>query len=230
MHIHLAVQPLSVVQYHRMNRGPFVNEEYYHIYNRGVDKRNIAGDHYDVNRFLKSMDLFNSVRPIQSLYALSFQKEQKRDVEKLIDVIAFCLNPNHYHIILQQKVEGGVAEFMKRLNGGYTWYFNNRIKRCGSLFQGRFKSKHIPDNQYLLRVSAYVNLNDKVHQLSGSTAKLSRSSWSEYTENIRGFCKTKIILDQFSKKETYKAFALEALPQMLQRKKNEKELTALFME
>ena len=79
-----------------MNRGPFANDEYYHIYNRGVDKRNIVSDHYDVDRFLKSMDLFNSVRPIQSLYALSFQKEQKRDIEKLVEIITFCLNPNHY--------------------------------------------------------------------------------------------------------------------------------------
>ena len=155
-----------------MNRESFDEGEYYHIYNRGVDKRNIFANQFDINRFLKSMEYFNSEDPIISLYSLSFEEQPKNRVrEKLVDIIAYCLNPNHYHFLLRQKVRGGISEFMKRLNGGYTRYFNHRNKRTGALLQGRFKSKHIDNETYLLRVSAYVNLNDRVHQLSGSTTK-----------------------------------------------------------
>ena len=212
-----------------MNREPFAEEEYYHIYNRGVDKRKIFSDSYDVGRFLKSMEFFNSIAPIGSLYALSFE-EEKKPGKQLVDVIAYCLNPNHYHFILKALVSHGIPEFMKRLNGGYTWYFNHRTKRSGALFQGVFKSKHIFDNDYLLHVSAYVNLNDKVHQLSGFTAKLISSSWEEYTKKKDGFCKTNIILDQFKSKKKYEEFALEILPEMLKRKEDEKELASLLME
>ena len=213
-----------------MNREPFQNEQYYHVYNRGVDKRNIFSDHYDVNRFLKSMEFFNSTQPIGSLYALSFEEKPKENQIKLVEIIAYCLNSNHYHLILRQREDRGITEFMKRLNGGYTLYFNQRIKRSGSLLQGTFKSKFIHDNDYLLRVSAYVNLNDRVHQLRGETAKLSRSSFKEYVTGIPYLCNTEIILDQFKNRKQYEKFALEALPQILQRKEEEKELANLLME
>lgn len=213
-----------------MNREPFSNAEYYHVYNRGVDKRTIFSDRYDVDRFLKSMDLFNVVAPIGSLYLQAFDKQPDPKRKKLVDIVAFCLNPNHYHFILKQRVDRGIPEFMKRLNGGYTLYFNIKTKRSGALLQGTFKSRHIFDNDYLLHVSAYVNLNDKVHQLRGETSQLICSSWLEYTQAAKGLCRTGIILDQFKNKKEYEKFALEALPQMLQRKREEKEIASLLME
>lgn len=213
-----------------MNREPFQNGEYYHIYNRGTDKRTIFNNHHDINRFLKCMDVFNAIEPIGSLWLYNLGDDKKKKSKKLVDIIAYCLNPNHYHFILKQNVDRGIPEFMKRLSGGYTSYFNLKNKRSGSLFQGRFKSKHIGDNDYLLRVSAYVNLNDKVHQLRGSTPQLIRSSWEEYTSEIKYLCKTQIILDQFKSNKEYEKFALEALPQMLQRKQDEKYVAQLLME
>ena len=215
-----------------MNRESFSTGEHYHIYNRGTDKRNIFNDTNDVSRFLKSMELFNALEPIGSLYALTFERNEKakKNLKQLVEIIAYCLNPNHYHFILRQKVNRGISEFMRRLNGGYTWYFNFKAKRTGYLFQGPFKGKHIPNNDYLLRVSAYVNLNDKAHQLSGAAAKLVQSSWEEYTKGIKYLCKTDLILKQFSNRKRYEKFALEALPQMLQRKKDEKELASLMLE
>ena len=219
-----------MIYFREMNREPFTNDEYYHIYNRGVDKRKIFLSRYDVARFLKSMECFNSIEPIGSLYLLAFEEKAKTPSEKLVDIIAFCLNGNHYHLILKQRVNRGIPEFMKRVNGGYTMYFNQRNKRSGSLFQGTFKSRHIHDNDYLLHLSAYVNLNDRVHQLRGETSQLVKSSWDEYTENISNLCDTKIILSQFKSKKKYEKFALEILPQMLKRKKDEKEVANLLME
>lgn len=119
---------------------------------------------------------FNVVEPIGSLYERSFGGPTAKS-KKLVNVVAYCLNPNHFHFILEEVTDGGISNYMKRLSGGYTWYFNNRHKRSGSLFQGKYKYKHIDSNQYLKYVSVYVNLNDRVHQLGGWTAK---SSYNQY--------------------------------------------------
>lgn len=80
----------------------------------------------------------------------------------MVKFIAYCINPNHYHFILQQVSEKGIEKFMQRLGMGYAKYFNNRRKRSGTLFQGKFKARHIDSNEYLLHVSSYVNLNYKL--------------------------------------------------------------------
>lgn len=201
----------------------FVKGEFYHIYNRGVDKRNIFEDYKDLERFFESMREFNTIEPIGSLFEKSFGGptiKLKHD-KPLVNFLAYCLNQNHYHFILEQVNDNGISEFMKRL-GGYTWYFNNKYGRSGSLFQGTFKSIHINSNEYLLHLSVYVNLNNKVHQLGGFTAK---SSWNEYiNEEQNNFCKKDIILKQFNNISEYKNFAKESLKSIHKRKEIEKLL------
>ena len=226
-----------------MRKFKFYNGEIYHIYNRGTDKRNIVSNIFDTRRFFQSMKDFNSVKPIGSLYELSFCKHSEvqpgaNRSKPLVRFITFCINPNHFHLVLKQVHDGGISEFMKRLSGGYTWYFNNRYKRSGVLFQGKFKATHVSSDNYLLRLSAYVNLNNKVHQLGGSTAKLVINSWEEYVdENFHGypdhrsdFCDKDIILKQFSGGKDYKRFALGALADILNNKEQDKELRRLLEE
>ncbi len=217
-----------------MKKPPLVNGEFYHIYNRGTDRRKIFLDFYDLQRFFQSMDEFNAVKPIGSIYEISFLDPRiraKQKSKRLIKFIAYCLNPNHYHFILQQIASGGISEFMKRLSGGYTWYFNNKYKRSGVLFQGTFKNKHIDVNEYLLHLSAYVNLNDHVHRLGGETAKLCKSSWDEYAKKASGnFCDKKIILEQFQNEREYKKFAESSLADILDKKQRDKELNNLLLE
>lgn len=213
----------------------FANGEVYHVFNRGVDKRIIFTDRYDMDRFFKSIIEFNVIDPIGSLYENSFLElggETAKLSGKLVNIVAYCLNFNHYHFILEQLVDGGISEFMKRL-GGYTWYFNNKYERSGSLFQGVFKSVHIDSNEYLLHVSAYVNLNDRVHQLGGFTAKLveSKSSWGEYMDKkINGICEKGIILEQFNNVHDYEKFALLSLESILQKKEELRDLDKLLLE
>lgn len=218
-----------------MRKIKFAKGEFYHIYNRGVEKRNIFSNEYDMKRFLQSMDEFNTIAPIGSLYESSFISDTvktKRRSKQLVNFIAYCLNSNHYHFILEQVAENGISRFMHRLSGGYTWYFNQRHKRSGVLFQGKFKAKHIDSNEYLLHVDVYVNLNFKVHQLGGSAAKLVRSSWDEYDNNFKEIkiCKKDIILNQFRSVNEYKRFALDALPDLIARKQREKELSDLLLD
>lgn len=217
-----------------MRKIKFVKGEFYHIYNRGVDKRPIYASKYDVERFLQCMDEFNTVNLTGSLYETSFVAPEmiaKRKSKRLVNIIAYCLNPNHYHLILEQVVENGISQFLKRLNGGYSWYFNNRYQRNGALFQGPFKAKLIDSNAYLLHLSAYVNLNFKIHTLGDQVTKLVKSSWEEYTtEQIAQICKKRIILNQFKSKSEYKRFALDALPELIEKKQRSKDVTDLLID
>lgn len=219
-----------------MQREPFVEGEFYHVYNHGVEERDISSDEHDSNRFLESMVLFNSEEPIGSIYEQSFLKGSPRlggetPKSKLVNIIAYCLNPNHFHLLLEQVSENGVSEFMKRLGGGYTMYFNKKYKRKGPLFRGVFRSVHVNTNEYLLHLSAYINLNFRVHQLGGETSKLVRSSWQEYSGIKKaGMCKKDIILGQMTHHGDYKIYAVDALGIMLERKKNEKEARYLSID
>ena len=192
-----------------MRKHAFVVGEYYHIYNRGTDKRQIFLDQEDLDRFIKSLIEFNRIKPIGSLYEMQFSPKKKTLVksQKLVSIIAFCLNPNHFHLILTPLTDGGIEKFMQKI-AGYTRYFNEKYERSGVLFQGKFQSKHIDNNDYLLRVSSYVNLNNR-DPLGTSSTKWSKSSWEEYLGKEVGICDIDIILKQFKKIDEYRTFALE---------------------
>ena len=206
--------------------------EYYHVYNRGVDKRPVFKSRYDVERFLQCMNEFNTKDPIGSLYENSFAKKSQIISNKpLLAFVAYCLNPNHYHFLVTPLIEKGIETFMHRLGTGYTMFFNEKYKRSGSLFQGRFKASHVNSNEYLLHVSAYINLNDKTHQLGGSTSKLVRSSWSEYTlSDPKRVCDKNIILEQFKTPGEYRDFALSSLKDIVERKTSEREFQDLLID
>ncbi|OGI27002.1 MAG: hypothetical protein A2359_04230 [Candidatus Moranbacteria bacterium RIFOXYB1_FULL_43_19] len=213
-----------------MRKAQLAEGEYYHIFNRGVDKREIFSDHLDKQRFFRSMDEFNTLDPIGSIYENFFRdrKEKNKSKKKLVGFVCFCLNPNHYHFILKQTAERGIEKFMQRLGTGYTKYFNKRHERAGVFFQGAFKAVHIKSNSYLLHLSAYVNLNNRVHSL-GSSTSMSMSSWREYTDNFseKTFCVGKrVILDDFENGEDYREFAEESLTAI----KDKKDLEKLLIE
>ena len=123
----------------------FISGEYYHIFNRGNNKRAIFLDKYDLNRFFLSMREFNTDKPIGSIYERSFRKEESGLIKdkKIVDFICYCLNPNHFHFAIKQVGDNGIIKFMHRLGTGYTKYFNQKYENSGALFQGRYKAKHI---------------------------------------------------------------------------------------
>lgn len=221
-----------------MRKVPFIVGQFYHIYNRGVDKRSIFSTVEDLARFFQSMEMFNIVEPIESIYLYSRRNKDPHcrrptsTTEKLVNILCYCLNPNHFHFLLEEAVEGGISEFMKRLGGGYTKYFNEKHDRSGALFQGRFKSEHIGSNEQLLHTSIYVNLNDRVHRINGANIKLVKSSWNEYVGvNQETFCTKDMILGQFDNNILeYKKFAEEALEGILERRYDVEGMEKLLLE
>ena len=208
----------------------FSEGEFYHIYNRGVDKRAIFLNYEDLSRFFEGMNIFNNSHTIGSLERLVSRRHsvstnlEISDKDRLVRFMAYCLNPNHYHFILEQIVDKGIERFMHKLGMGHSKFINAKYKRSGALFQGSFKAIHIDSNEYLLHASAYVNLNNRVHRYKDGVPV--KSSWEEYVsgDDTSGFCKKDIILEQFKNKEKYKKFAEETLSDVLKRKELLKEL------
>jgi REP element-mobilizing transposase RayT len=209
-----------------MRKTNLVVGEYYHIYNRGTDKRNIFTDNKDLARFWENLFDFNQKDPIGSVYEFSFKKKSgKLDKKRkpLVQFIAYCINPNHFHFLLTPLQEKGIEKFMQRLGNGYTKYFNNKYKRNGVLFQGKFKSKHVNSNEYLIHLSVYINGND---QLGHRMSKLSKSSLGEFLglESGQKLCNTDIVLGQFRNVKEYKDVFNESLKNIELRKEMLKEL------
>ncbi|MCR4333566.1 MAG: transposase [Patescibacteria group bacterium] len=172
-----------------MRKEPLVTGESYHVYNRGVDKRDIFNDAQDLERFKESIRQFNQVDGIGSL---ELHHKQVRGLdshppmmsEPLVAIIAFCINPNHFHFVLKQLVDDGVAKFLQRLQGGYTYYFNHGNDRSGSLFQGTFKSKLIDSDDYLRKIFGYTNQNYLVHDIPKNKLHFVFASDKEYEKGV----------------------------------------------
>lgn len=161
-----------------MRKKPLVNNEYYHIYNRGVDKREVFSDDRDYVRFLLSVDLLNDEkdglmimwrdyqRCVKNPKVADFLKLNFRKRERLVDIVSYCLMSNHYHFVLKQNVEKGIERFLQKLGTSYTKYFNKKYHRNGSLFQGTFKSSYISSTGLLLRMAVYASCNSEIHKVS----------------------------------------------------------------
>src|SRR3989338_28968 len=139
--------------------------DFFHTLNRGVDKRNIFLDDKDRFRFVHDLYEFNDqnrvfdvgYRANKSLDIASQDMKKKRKL--LVDLHCFCLMGNHYHLLLSPRVENGISRFMKKLNMGYAKYFNQKYKRKGALFEGRYKSVAINTESHFIHIPYYIHLN-----------------------------------------------------------------------
>lgn len=141
---------------------PFAVDEWYHCYNRGVDKRTTYEDDSDYYRFLEHLYLANNDVPIRrdAISARNFDKILQIPRENPIVAIgAFCLMPNHFHLMLKEIVDGGITLFMQKLGTAYTMYFNARYERNGNLFVKPFKSRHIDSDRYFQHLINYIHCN-----------------------------------------------------------------------
>ena len=171
-----------------MDRVAIELESFHHVYNRGTDKRIIFNDIEDFRRFVLYLNVVNDVDVKSPAHMGAYENEESRleNSERLVNLIAFCLMPNHFHLLLQERVAGGISKFMQRLGTAYTMYFNEKNERGGALFQGRFKNRLVDSELYLLKVIDYIHLNPK--KLSGSLRGYEWSSYHYYCgENKFGY-------------------------------------------
>lgn len=149
----------------------FVVEEFYHIYNRGNSKQKIFLDTKDYQRFIDLLYAVNREEKFNFSDSLKGISVYEKDSESpLVAIGAYCLMPNHFHILLTPLVDNGVSKFMQKISTAYVMYFNQKYKRTGALFEGKFKSQHVDDDRYLKYLFSYIHLNP---------IKLIQKDWKE---------------------------------------------------
>ncbi len=137
------------------------NNELYHVFNRGTEKRNIFLNKKDYERFIVNLILFNSCKePVRNLSRYNIELAcQKIPADPFVKIHAFSILPNHFHLMLEQVSKDGIAAFMHKIEMGYSRYFNIFNSRNGNLFQGSYKIAHINDDSYRLYLPLYIHLN-----------------------------------------------------------------------
>jgi putative transposase len=180
---------------------------YYHIYNRGVEKRDIFVDTQDYKVFLEYLkESLNAPPPPEklrkpfTLQGASFQgvPHQPKNFNKDIELIAYCLMPNHFHLLIKQLEKRAMESFMRSVSTRYSVYFNKKYKRVGKLFQGHYKAVLVKTEEQLLHLSRYIHTNP------WKFTKDLTNWYSSYAEYLRirktKWIKPKIILDFFERK------------------------------
>jgi putative transposase len=185
----------------------FSEHEFYHVYNRGTDKRVIYQSPSDYHRFLELLFLSNN----DKAFTVRDVHKVKKDVyeyvrgEQLVAIGAFCLMPNHFHLLITPLTEGGVSKFMGKLMTGYSMYFNKKYERTGSLFEGTFKAKHADSDEYLKYLFSYIHLNpvsltqpgwkeNGIEDKQKVLDFISRYEYSSLTDYLRGGRKVETLL------------------------------------
>ncbi len=153
-----------------MRKEPYTVGNYIHVYNRGNRKMAITRDDTDCWRFLSILRYFNDERPALNIFR-DFRRsrsnlnqiqftwpENLMPQKPIVKIISYCLMPNHFHLLMEEIIDGGVAVFMKKLGDGYTAYMNIKYKESGKIFQGSYKSKTVNDGSYLEYLDFYIHV------------------------------------------------------------------------
>src|SRR3989344_5794707 len=144
----------------------FSIDEFYHLYNRGIEKRTIFLDLKDKERFINLLFLCNGSKPLvfkDIPQGLPLGKVNKG--EPLVAIGAYCLMPNHFHILVSEIIENGISKFIWKLLTAYSMYFNKKYKRTGRLFEGTFRAEYVDSSkEFEDYVADWLNYKDNFPQ------------------------------------------------------------------
>lgn len=189
---------------------PFIDDSFYHIYNRGVEKRQIFTTEKDYHRFLQTIYFyqFNNPRfPFSRKQALLYQGRDFSSSPKFVEIICYCLMPNHFHLLIKQTPDGNIQKFMQKVLNSYTKYFNTKHSRVGPLLQGTFKAVPIETDFQLIHISRYIHLNPYVSDLSKDLDTYPYSSYPDYLGLSNDpFCNKELVLNLFKDVKDYQEF------------------------
>lgn len=209
----------------------FADGEYYHIFNRIINKESLFRNNYDLKRALSTLSYYQYINlPTRFSIFLSFGYERRNEIlrhvnkeKKLIEVICFCFMPNHYHLLIKQLVKGGISSYIRLFQNSFTRFFNIKHKRSGYLFEGQFKAVQIEDNNQLLQLSRYIHLNPYASYVVKSVKALEEYPYSSlpiyFRQETNELIIKKIIVSQFKSIESYRKFVLDEADYQRERKK-----------
>ncbi|PIU03142.1 hypothetical protein COT44_04580 [Candidatus Shapirobacteria bacterium CG08_land_8_20_14_0_20_39_18] len=191
--------------------------EIYHVFNRGVEHRQIFHDVYDYQRAIGAINFYQHNPELKFSDFLNLPIDQKqqilKDIDKLpkiVEILCECLMPNHFHFLLEQLTDQGISIFLSKFTNSYTKYFNTRDNRDGSLFGGPFKAVRIDTTEQLLQVSRYVHLNPVVSFLI-KPEEIINYQWSSLKELLEKptTAQKELILSSFQTPAKYQEFVMD---------------------
>lgn len=185
----------------------FTDEGFYHIYNRGLRKLPIFNLKRDYSHFLDAMFYYQieNPKPKFSTYRISkiFPIDQSK---KIVDILCYCLMPNHFHLLIRQVRTGGISEFMRRFTHSYTKYRNVKYDFQGPVFQGMFKAVAVESDEQLLHLSRYIHINPFVSSLVTDLELYKWSSYPDYLKRNNAQVNVEEILGFFDSPNSYRQF------------------------
>lgn len=197
---------------------PLVNDQTYHVFNRGIDHRLTFTNKLQYNRAIIIIDYYrfaNLLLKLSKFLKTSNDGKQiiineiKSKNNKHIEIFAYCLIPNHFHFLVKQLQTNGISKFMANFQNSYTRYFNTQKERTGPLFLDQFKSLRIETDEQFLHVSRYIHLNPLTSYVVKDFEALLKYPWSslnEYLNNEALICEINAILNFFKQKNDYLDF------------------------
>lgn len=199
---------------------PLVTGQTYHVFNRGISKQPTFTSKREYERALKTVLLYQYYSPPVKLSKfLTMKTNDQNNIlnnlrkNKLVEIHTYTLMPNHFHFLLTQTQDNGIAKFMGNFQNSYTKYFNTKNNRDGSLFLDQFKAKRIEDDNLLIHIHRYIHLNPYTSYIVKSLEELINYPWSSFKyyldEKYNEICTKKLILSFFKSKESYKQFVTD---------------------
>ncbi len=199
-------------------------DEYYHIFNRAMNKQVIFHNFGDYVRFLFLIIYMQS--PVKFLHigrlvkdfskyctgqsrALTSGYEEEIIKKRVVELVTFCIMPNHFHLIVKELEEGGIAAYMQRVLTAYSKYYNTKYEKTGHVFQGPYRAVHIQDDIQLLYLSTYIHRNPR--EISHWFNKEDKYPWSSYQDCIKEsrwgkLLLTEVLIGEFKNKKSYDEF------------------------
>ena len=183
----------------------------FHVFNRGVEKRKIFLDKQDYNMFVYYLFIYLANPETIKVYYPKLPGSLKvTNLYGKLDLLTYCLMPNHFHLQIQPKTDDSIIKLLKQLSNAYTRYFNYKYDRVGHLFQGRYKAVKIDVDELNIHVHRYIHLNPIVAGLTDRLESYIYSSYQEYLRpgRTRNICNTDVFLSRYGTFEIYKEFLM----------------------
>lgn len=199
---------------------PIIEGQIYHIYNRGNQKQQLFFDYSDWVRFLFLLLYSQSKIPIprtsrhvgcfirKGSFNVSAKVLERALSSRDVELLNFCIMPNHFHVTVMCKIEGGITRYLHRVSSAYAKYYNLKYEKTGHVFQGPFQAKLVDSDEYLHLLSAYIHLNiADVSRWKNNEVSYPWSSYQDYRQNRWGeLLRPEVIMCNFTSFDDYRSF------------------------
>lgn len=200
---------------------PLVNEQIYHVFNRGINRQptflnkqeykraKLTLNHYRFDNIPAKLSKFLTISHYDRA---KIMENLKKEDDKLVDMLSFCLMPNHFHFLLRQKKDKGISKFLGNFQNSYTRYSNTKEERDGSIFLDQFKAVLILTDEQLIHVSRYIHLNPYTSYVVKNLDQLLKYPWSslpEYLKNKSEICELSTVMGYFKSSKNYQTFVTD---------------------